>query len=153
MVGGNSFTALENGFCEGGGTLVASSDFRVYFSGDCDTMPPPLSCFNECCYGGECPDVTKLLASQDLQWDHGYGHWFSLHEQIVYDIRPMMKAGKVAKDGYAQYKIKEFDHSIDNDIDDDDIFDDDVDGDAADVDNIEDADDDGNHADYLDDDS
>jgi len=135
MVGGNSFTALETGFCEGGGNLVGALDFRSYFSGDCDTIPAALSCFNECCEGGKCPQMTELLTGQDLQWGHTYGYWFSANERIVYDIRPMIAAGERAnKDSYAQYNIQEFDYGIDDeddgyfdDVEDDDMIEDDLD--------------------------
>ena len=75
MMGGNKFTALENGFCEEVENLknnfVGSLD--SVFSGDYDMEdmdPFSCSCINECCFDGGClvqrPDMAELLTGQDL---------------------------------------------------------------------------------------
>merc|ERR1711957_390844 len=155
MVEGNSFTALEDGFCDGGGNLVHQNNGgntytfsdRV-FSGDCDSfLPNPPPCMNQCGTAQTSPDLKELLTGQDLEWDHTYGYWFSSNERIVYDVRPMVAAGELAtKDSYAQYNIQELDYGIDDD--DDGYLDDDFDEDQDDDDVIGADDDD----DYVDDD-
>jgi len=134
----NSFTGLENGFCETGGNLFKpeKSGKKSVFSGDCD-ISSELTCFSNCCTARKCIDITeKMSRGQDLQWDHTYGYWFSMNERIVYDIRPMIEAGELAtKDSYAQYNILDFDYGVDDD--DDGYADDDDDDGYADDDDDE----------------
>jgi len=160
-VGENRFTGLASGFCREG--LFLQSDKSI-FSGDCDRIP--AHCFVECCNEGKCPTSTQLQASQDLQWDHTYGYWFSFNERIVYDIRPMVAAGALAVEGYAQYQMQGVDYGVDDEddgyFDDDDAYDDDdfnvddfFDDDVVDDDYVEDdveVDDDASDDDFFDDD-
>merc|ERR1711957_793052 len=162
MMEGNSFTALEDGFCDGGGGLVTpvkkpygNRYKKNIFSGDCQSfLPNPPPCMNQCGTDQTGSDLKELLTGQDLEWDHTYGYWFSSNERIVYDVRPMVAAGELAtKDSYAQYNIQELDYGIDDD--DDGYFDDDEDQDDDDVigaDDDDDDDDDDFDDDFFDDD-
>merc|ERR1711957_238558 len=136
-MGGNKFTAMEQGFCEGEGTLLGKNE--SIFSGDCDHLAS-FHCFTECCNEGACPDLFQLLRGQeDLQWNQGYGSWFAPQERMVYDVRPLMAAGALAtKESYARYDLQKYDY----DADDDDNDDDDDDEEADDFDDFYDDDND-----------
>mmetsp|Transcript_33539 Transcript_33539/g.66282 ORF Transcript_33539/g.66282 Transcript_33539/m.66282 type:complete len:252 (-) Transcript_33539:140-895(-) len=125
-MGGNKFTAMEQGFCEGEGTLIGKK--ASIFSGDCDHLAS-FNCFTECCNEGACQDLFQLLHGQeDLQWNQGYGYWFAPQERMVYDIRPLIAANALTtKESYARYE--KYDYYAD---DDDDDNDDDNDNDEAD---------------------